>query len=487
MPSRTYNKFYPWIKQDNFITGWASFIEWMNVTWLKIGYGAILWPKSNKLFTTGTSKMYWLDVFSRTDGSLSQTYFWWENGEIYRGTATDDTPTHTLASGNIIVGITLFRGWYFFFTKTSLTTTGIWVSRISQANADSDTWGTMDESFVVQWTWSHISTPPTYRFWDILIIWDNGTIRTIDSAWAVGTSYSFPVSYVMGISKHWTTIKLYEDTWTMYFWDGVTNGFTSSQDTKIRVASSWQQANNDFVSNEQWDLYISSWYSSQLLSKATKSNRLNDNSTYEDKMKFWPNRNKDISIVTAEDDMYFIAEDTQVWIYQYWSIVPWVPKGFHKVVSRSNGNLPFEDITCMDYYSRENQFLLYAFKTQSGVYWVDKIDLNSLETAEDWYLISDIFAWGSILEKHIIMLKIARSYASWDDYIKLYKRVDNAASWTEITLQTLTDDIIARDNISSETDEWIDIQFKIEFHNEAQDSNPPILHELSHDYDIIKT
>ena len=136
-------------------------------------------------------------------------------------------------------------------------------------------------------------------------------------------------------------------------------------------------------------------------------------------------------------------------------------------------------------YQSATKRLHFSF-TQWSTNGIDYIDTSDLTTSQDGYWITDVFSWWTTKKKEINSIRLATSYTNWDNYIKLYTRVNNASSWTLIATINNSTSTITRDEVYSAVDEFIDLQFKIEIHNDLQNDTPPILHELYLDYNIIE-
>jgi len=289
----------------------------------------------------------------------------------------------------------------------------------------------------------------------------------------------------MGLTLHWTQYKVYSRTGIVYYWNWDTGtSFTSSQDLWFRVQRVVSEGNFDYITTTDWDLWISWGYDYRQISKKRCSNRLEDNSWYKFKFDFTNQTGTNLVMSFARWDMYTISSDSDIGLYKYWQMIPQLPKWFNKIVTQTHDWTEIDEIYTTFFHDRSNR-LFISYRAWS-TYATDYIDLLSKDTAQDWYIISEVYSAWTTFKKKISLLRFARSYASWDDYIKLYKRIDNWA-WEEIDLLTLTDDLIHNQNLYNQKDEWIDTQFKIEFHNELQDDFPPLFHELSHTYEIIKT
>jgi len=478
MTRKTYNTFYQWIKQDDFLTIWGGFIDSKNIDGIDEWYGARLWPKMNSQLTTSTYAMRWfIDRSSDPDNNWA----FGDDGQIWQMDWTQFTTS--IPAGEDIVWGFLNTSFYYFLTKQSNTAIKLW--RISTTDANAWTWTNLTTSFPNTLVDEHSEIPP------ILVV--NRNIAYIGMSdwvyklwWWTQSELDFTGNDVVWITKHWTQYKVYDIDWNVFYWvwDTATS-FSSSQILGFKPKRVSQSGNFDYITTFSGDLYISSGYSYQRISEKRKSNRLNDNSSYLTKFDFSNETNTTTAMDFYWDDMFIISSDSTIGVYKYGTIVDWLAKWFHKIITDDNSGTQIDEVYFVKYHTRSNK--LFISYLQWSTYWIDYIDFDSKETAEDGYLVSEIFSGWTAFKKKIDTLRIARSYASGNDYVTLYKRINNASSWTQITLPTPSDDIITRDNITTETEENIDTQYKIVFHNEAQDSNSPMLHEFVYDYEIIET
>ena len=195
------------------------------------------------------------------------------------------------------------------------------------------------------------------------------------------------------------------------------------------------------------------------------------------------------TIKAAWDDVYMYSSDTIKGLYKYWKLIPWMQDWLHKIVTQNHLWTQIDYIYDIYYYERARR-LYFSYKADT-TYWVDYIDLNSLETCTDGYMVTEVFSgWTSFLKK-LNRLRRATSNTAWTNYIKVYYRVNN---WDWVLIRNINDtlDVIERENAHREADEsafkqFIDIQLKIEFHNDDWWENAPTLHELMTEYEAIET
>jgi len=482
MPNIEYNQFFIWESQDDIISQSWSIIEWDNIDWIKTWYWATIWPKMTNQLTTWVNAMRW---FYDRSSDPADNWVFWDNWTIYN---TDWTLLWTLT--NTAYDITAcFRNWsnYYFVSVFEIETWNSWIKiwSISVIDAGNWDWVNMVDTWW-SWLWWNDGPPPVLEVSNSLTyIWEKYWVIRVLS-W-VQTSYTFVDSIVVWLTLHWTQYKVYSQTWSVYYWDWTSASFSSAQDVWFRIERVSQYWNFDYITTEDWDLYISWGYDYQLISNKKTSNRLSDNSTYTTKFDFnneiWTN----IAITFARWDVYILSSDTNVWLYKYWSVIPWWPKWFHKIITKTNDWTQIDEIYSLFMHSRSNR--LYMSYRAWATYWVDYIDITANTTAQDWFLVTPIFRWPPNKENKITEVRATSSYTSWNNYIKIYKRINNG-SWVLIRNINDTTDTIKRHKIWTNngtwnlSDEFIDIQFKIEIHNDLQTDTPPIIHWLELIYSI---
>ena len=485
MPRRTYNTFYKWIQQDDFLTGWANIIDAQNIDGLRDGYFATIWPKVQKQLTT-LDAVNAIRVWELSSWALTDSFAWDASWNIYRLDGADNTPSFTLASWNTIQQIVKFNGFYYFFhqdiTQTSCSIARILASEITQATPD---WSTIDEAWNII---NAVNNTPVLVFGDILFIWVSDWIATVDNTQVFDdTSFNFTDDYVLWITAQGTTFKVYDRSGKVYYWDGTSASFSSSQQYEFSINWVQQFWGIDYILSEDGDTYISSWYSVQRVTKAQDSLRLEDNSTYQKKLDMSKTPFNGDALNFARADIYSVSSNDSVpWIYKYGRLIPWLPLGYHKIITQDNTWTDVSNVYTIDYYERTLSRMYFSFK-QGATFWIDFIDLKDLTTAQDWNFVTDVFTGWTMFKKKIDRVRITTSFTSWNNFIKLYVRTDNNAIWELVETINNATDVIARKNISSLKWDFVDIQFKVEIHNDLQTNTPPLPHELSYDYTIIET
>lgn len=485
MPNVELNQFFPWIQQDDLISQSWGVLEAENLDWNRTWYGITIWPKPAKQVLTSTTAMRVIN--NRSSAWLTtQAYAAWEWWNVYRLNATDDTPTYTLAWWEDIQMWQWFSwSWKVYFMKNTSWSTYNLCSVYS--SIDWDDWSSLDET-VKTWMYSP-QTPVTYVAKNLLYIWYWNTVLTVSTAGTpVLTTYNLFNNYVVWFTEHWTQFYVYSSDWTLALWNKTAAALTASFDLWARIRRVVQKAWLDYITSEKWDVYPLNWYTLwEPISEVKKTRRWNDNSQYVDKTNFatWSYDNQTLEF--AWNDLMLLSWDSQVWIYKFWDLIPWLPKTFHKILTEDNTNTDIDEIYTMEYVEWINT-LYYSYK-QWTQYWIDKIEFDNLTTAQTWYFVTQVFRWPPNKVNKITQVRATTSFTSWDNYIKIYKRIDN---WSWVLLRTINDstDIIKRHEIWTDSDwnnlsdAFVDIQFKVEIHNDLQTDIPPILHNFELIYSI---
>lgn len=277
--------------------------------------------------------------------------------------------------------------------------------------------------------------------------------------------------------------KIYSSNGRVYFWDWVDTTYSSSQQIAFEIQKVEQNGTIDIVTSEDGDVYLSSGYDTPLLSKRINSKRLEDNTSVVSKLNFDNAYTVNKSIAVNRGDYYMISNDTKKGIYKYGAIVQGFAPSFHKIITTNSSSVQLDNIYSLFFHAPSGR--LYFSHTVWAVHAVSYIDTQSLAKEKYWYLITDVFSSQTIYNKKIVGLRIWYSNTSGNNYLKLYKRINNG-SWELIRTYNEASNTIRRDNIKSETKEFIDIQYKVELYNDTRGENAPELHELSFDYDIIQ-
>ena len=486
MTERTYNTAFKWMFEDDYLTNWANYIEHNNVTWLNTGYALTLWPKLDKQLLTNWNAPRTIFGRELTSLSLEQMAVWCDNWEIYKLTSTDNTPEYTLSSGwNIVNWELLLSGslyMYFAAKDPSSSSSSINIAQVLYTDFVSWSFASINETFL---SINNIYTPPMLQDSSVLWIWWLNTVYRVSNTWVVVSTSIFD-RYVTWITKQWTQYVVYTDEWKATYWDWVSSTITATKDLWFIPARVKSEAWIDHIITTDWDYYVWSWYTFQLVSRKRQSNRLDDNSQYIKKIDFTPDFITWQSISVWRWGIFIASSDTKPWVYRRESIIKWLAQSFHKSITKDNWNFDFDEVFTTTYLSKGQSKLLIGKQSNTTSYWVDILDLNTKVTAKDWYAVTDVFTGWTTFSKQIKKFRITTSDTSWDNFIKLYFRKNNSSTWTLARTINNSTNTIDRKSITEVTWDFIDIQFKVELHNDNQDDTPPLLHELYLEYTINK-
>lgn len=477
---KSYNNFTPWEAQDDFLTAGGRLLETHWVTGLRDWYWLTIWPKTNKkVLTNNKIKGFILAEYAVNNDD--RNYLFWDAWEIYRFSSTDLTPiyTHTLGYS---IRWAFFQSFYTFFLAEN---NGLYsIMRVLNSDIDNGTFASMNETFIASGAIVNLFTPPIIQIaWQVYIWW-NSTIVKYDNT-MTATSYPYFSFGVVWITIHQWTFLVYCNLWLVYFWnwlDSADASFSnSSQNLWFKPSKVVQIWELDYIVSDDWQLYVWSWASAQQITYKKQSNRWNDNSQYVTRQDFTPS-NSDWQMLEVARGRIYIAEN---WIYEYWSLYPWMPTWLHKSIAYNNAWVAYDDIYSMKYNPLTRQ-LLFWYKA-GAEYWVDYIDLDSKETNQYWYAVTEVFAgyqdWIITFEKKLEAIRYTFLNTSWNNYIKLYKRVNNGA-WELFETINKATDIVDYKDLRTQKDSFLDLQFKIELYNDSKGINPPILPWLELQYGI---
>lgn len=475
MPIKDYSTNYKWISQDNFVVSAWEYLEWKNVDGISDGYVLKLWPKVNKQLLT-TLPIKW--ILSRT--TVTGLVWGWD---IYYPTSTDLTPEKTLVVWDTIYYLVdtwvNFNSFYYLLWHNSWGTSWA-IHKISDWDFE---WWVRGWFTFALWgtTFSNSSIPPIVIYNRKMYFWWNSKI--IESDWTTNTVKFLSTWDVVGFAINGTMLAMYTSKWLVEFWDGASAAVSSQQKLWFIPKRVVQDGNITYITSEDGRFYRWSWYTFVEISNPKASNRLEDNSWYTSKLDFTPSDDDNRTLTVIWDQVYLASPDDVPWIYRWWDLYPWLPKWFHKVISQDNDFTDLSKVYTLKYID-SNKRLYFSYYDGTN-YWVDYTDLSSQNTSKDWFMVTEVLRWPPNKMNQIVEIRTTTLNTSSNNYIKLYKRIDN---WSWVLFKTYNEvtDTILRDKISTESDEFVDMQFKIEFHNDDQDSTGPELQALELNYKIIQ-
>lgn len=489
MIEANYSNFYTWIAEDDIVSSIPQIVEGNNVTGLNTGYGITLWPKvTNQLLTNGNAPRA---IFGRerTDLSLEDIAVWCDTWEIYKLTSTDNTPIYTLTTWwNIVNGIYDWLGtpYMYFISKQPWTSSvSAAVMQVTFADFDNESFTSVNESFL---NFNNIYTPPVISSGSFHYVWGLNTVYRIDGSWTIVTQSIFN-RYVVWITKHGTRFFVYTDSWEVAVWDWVSSSLSASYDLWFFPARVTADGWIDHVISSVWDKYKVAWYEVALQNRKKQSDRLEDNSQFIKKLDFTPEFTTGQSIIPERWGVFIISSDTKPGIYRQDSLIEGIWESFHKSIARDNAWVDFDEIFTLFKLSKGQSKLFFGYQSWTTTYWVDYVDLESKETCKDGYFVTQILRWPPNKVMKSVQRRLTTYNVWWDNWIKLYVRIDNW-SWELIRNTDDTNNLatIFRDKITGPTSgkRMIDLQMKVELHNETQSSQAPTVQGLSEFYSIIE-
>ena len=481
MPARIYNNFTSGIWQDDFLTWWPKLIEWNNVTGLNTWYWLTLWLKSNKLFTTnGAMRGLYIRPRTRIPDNNNNLAFW-DNWEIYDFNSTDNIPTYTVTTWWQVRGFVIVGADRLFLYENSP-----WSSTVNLAyNWSLSNWNTVDESYDLDFISQSDMVPILLTDW-FAYFWWSRMVRLNDEPDPIASKQSFSI---LNWSCQWITklgnqFYLYTNNKDVTIWNWVSTSNLWSNKLNFPPRRVHQVSATTYMTGRDWELRIWNGYQFQKIVKPVKSERLDDNSWFKDKFNFsWGTEVRWQYITNVWDSIYIWCNDGVPWIYVYDNILEWTFKGLHKSITTIHDWTAIDEVYAIDYDHTQDR-VFYSYKAWT-TYWVDYIDVNSKETQKLWYWVTEVFSANTTFIKRPKQLRVTTSNTSWNNYVKVYERVNN---WPWNLLRTINEDTdeISRKEIKNYTKENIDVQFKVELYNDSQWEKWPIVHEIYFDYIVTE-
>lgn len=485
MPKKQWTWFYKWIAKDDYVTTDATYLQWDNIDSSIFGYGATISRKSNKAIET-----HWpiFDINGRTS-SLSEelTRLVWYNDTdwyIYTLASTDNVPEGTISSTDTeywkLSSVIWLNSWFVLLWRTSANTRDF---LFHYSNTSSINVSAMDFDVSFPNRIFNDNIPPMISAKWLGLIWSSWSVLVL-TPWNPPTfsQKSIFTDEVKSIQESWTTILVYTEDKRVAVWDWVATSVNATKKIgHLQMRTVWTDKSIYWVTNT-WNLLNGNGYSFNEEYKKRKTLKWESSSSYEKILDFsmWKEE-KEVSnpIEAVWSDIYIIQDWNK--IAQLWSVRPWVPQWMSTILNKNYNWVDIDKIYCL----REINGRLYFSYKAGTYYWVDYIDFDALESNTQWTIITSVFRGVPDTESKIKRIKITYSNTSWNKGIDLYKRI-NGWSWVLIRNYNESSDAIKRSKITNQTDQFVDIQFKVVFTNTDQDDTPPILHDLSLEYSVIE-
>lgn len=494
MATRTYNTFYTWIGQDEFLSWWANLIEWYNVTWLSTWYGLTLWWKSNKLFTTNWAmRGLFIKKQSRTTDN-TENFAFWDGWEIYRFDSSDLTPIYTTTNQLTLKGLFEVSDKYYFLQEIAS-----WDARCDLWRSEDNTFTDVADIYIEnEWESNEESYDSFISNTDVFPVlesetftylwWASKIARFSDDNTPTINTYNIYSKQAQGLASQGSSIYIYTSNQEVIVWDWTSTAIDWSNMINFPVRRIKQLSDRIYTTSRDWELRLWNSYQFSKIVKTVVSDRQEDNSSFQTKFDFggWDDVIGQY-IANVWESIYIGCNDTIPWIYIYDNILEWTTKGLHKAITTNHEWTAIDNIYAIEYDHTQDR-VFYSYKAWT-TYWVDFINVRSRETQQYGYAVTDVFSANTSMTKKQNLRRIAVSNTSWNNYIKVYTRVNN---WDWELARTIneSDDTIRAIDLKSvdwaRFKENADIQFKFELYNDTQWENWPIIHEFMYDYDIIK-
>ena len=480
MPKKQRTWFYKWIAKDDYVTTDATYLYWDNIDSSIFGYWATISRKSSKLIET-SHPIYDIggNLESNNDSNKVIVGHDGTNGYIYKFNSADSTPEVTVSptdtTYNLLSSIA-FNTYYYFMGHNPLETdrSAMHHATNSALTMNYDTF--TDANFGSNYIMKNITAK------SVTMIAGQSRVWTIPSSSTVVTERKIFTWEVTGVEEVGTQILVYTDRSRVYIWDGVSGSVNGSKKLWYNSLKTWISWDSVFSTTDKGSIVEGNWYSFGEIYKSRKTRKAEDSSAYYDILDYSSpidDKTQGNSIDSVNWETYFIEWWKRISKLAY--VRPWVPKGMSTVLSKNYDNVTIDKIYCI---KASRGCVYFSYKAWS-YYWVDKIDCDSLDSHQSGTIITQIFRGVPDTESKIKRIKLTYSNTSWNKGISLYKRI-NWWSWVLIRDYNESDDKIRRAKITNQTDQFVDIQFKVVLTNTDQDDTPPILHDLSLEYSVIE-
>lgn len=473
MPTRIFNRFDTWIWAEDTLVPWNwRIIDGSGVTWLKTWLWITLWPKSNKqIITNWPMRWIWLgELSNNNDYNFAYGASW----EIYRFDSADLTPIYTHTSWLMVECFFEIKSRYYFQVDTD---NDLW-------QATSRAFTTVNEAYYTMPSW-YTEYAPVLKVGNIVYVWWWESItkfsNTSTDPWSTAIQKTFFWGSIKWLTALWSQIYAYSTNWQVYIWDWWSDTLTWANWLGFIPRDVYSSAWITYITNRNGEFKAWNWWQFTPLSVPFTSKRLQDNTTFKTKLDFGTSSTERGQIIaTVWDNIYLWCNDSTPWIYVYWSIAPWFPRWFHKLITSIHDWTAIDEIYALA-YSETNKKLYYSYKAGSQ-YGIDYIDMTSHNTAQSWYFVTEVFSANTTFTKRPKELRVTCENIASPNYVKIYERVNN---WTWTLLRTINStDTIFKKDISNYTKENIDVQFKLELYNSTWWTTPPVVREVYYDYEV---
>lgn len=478
MPKHKVHSFYKGIAKDDYVVEPWTYLYWNNVDGSIFWYWLTISRKSRKLISTNHPiyNIWWRLHSSGNDGKLMV----WHDGVswyIYNFDSSDSSPEVTVTSNetihNLLTGVA-YQGDYIFIGH-----------RPDDADRNAIAWAsnealTMNYDLADEVILNDYIPPIISSKWLIYIGWRR-KITTVDTNSSTPTlsTNTFITDDVTSIVENGTTILIFTDDKRVATWDGVLESITWSKNIWYKVIQSSPSSGQVYWISQDWHLLRWNWYEFTEMYRQRKTLKAESSTEYYKLFDVWVSQS-DVttgnSIESIDHEIYFIEWWKRIWKIS--TVRPDLSEWYHTILDRNHNWDMIDRIYCI----RESWGNLYYSYKAWSTYWVDYIDLSSLESHSSWTVIFTVlrsepdYVWKEN-KLDFTISNLSENGKSID----LYSRID-WSEWESLWTYTSSDRLIKRIEKASLSRQFIDHQFKMVLHNTAQDDKPPILHSATLTY-----
>jgi hypothetical protein len=446
-------KNFTWgISQDDFLTTWKQVLYTENLDLNRDSYFVSLGRANTWRFTT-TASITWF--FKSTDAVFAYT----SDGKIYD---SNWILKYTFSWNEPILQAWEFNNYIYFLLENTVSAS--YIHRVTDNSIILDTW--IMNAVTITWDWfirEWNTFPIVVLLNENFVIWVWNSVYQITDD-DISTEYNIWDWKVVWITRIGWVFKVYTENGVVAFWDWESN----SIDSFIEINQTVRWVINDGkidnivagASENQTELILLNWYTTQTLAQLRYSDRLWTN-VFQIKANETQEFTKLGNVIYFKND----GESNTDNILSYGTLNPSLSDWFNIPFSiDSNWNV-IDTLYSLFGHDSLNGDILYMWINSNSEFAVEKIALSwwtSFSYRQSWYLQTNIIDWWSrIQKKKIEAIKLITSGCDIDNTIELQQSID---WWTFSSIQTInTWAWITDTNIYTKKDTFRDIMFKINF------------------------
>ena len=481
-----YDKFFWGMAQDDlYVEEWQyAYSEWINVkdnsNFVKLNRNV------EHLFTTNWNDM--LCSKSLWTWLTSETFFLWEDWEVYYQWSANDTALYTTPNTRDITDCILFNEVLYFTEE--VTGNAFTMHNITEANAKALSW-TWNVSNFLQ-TWDQNGEMIMLNYKDInLFVWSGKDLYIYSATdiltWTLTDKVVFK-STIRWITYVGSLVKIYTEDWDVTFIDS--NDFTTREVVNIKIKPIKVETIENFDYIIAWYstyssiLAVMSWHEINVIAKRNNfwlQEKFNFSDRFWDIMWFdWR------QIYFAWQEMW---EDLNEWIISFWNARVWLPEWFNNEFNKVDLSAWVQEniwvVTVVHPYEW-NLYICYDGSTNDK--WVARIKLNeNIEHTQNWTLILKEFnAWSNTLNKDLVELEVYGKF-NWETkiWLSVNWNYQSSASTTWIDLDN-NDDLNEPIRITDLNTKFNVISIKFEFNWTFESQSPDKLYWVKMKYNITR-